>query len=678
MSTNQLFLTKQTTKKVATKTKMAISAEQSQKLIQTMLTMSFGCLAFLRGLFPDEYFLDQRFVPEKIDKNYDKNFNKQTNSIKIKTLIKGKSKEIDLLLDWLEKGVFQSIKLKYLKALSLGIFKDENNPMDLYENYIFTFDYNDKDNNVSMSIDTQDLSSSPSGRKQHSNNDVISIQDSRKMVQQLMRRFIIITQSLEPLPDEKFLSMRLLFNDNVDPNYQPLLFKDATFEPRATIKISRNLENDSFDVGKLNTGYHRCQLAVLSSCQNVNKSQNNNGNDYNGEVGEEEDIEIDDYQEVDPLQRIIDMDLSEKENKPILSSIIPNEPEFIPKNGKMQQSQTANILGEFLNSSQPSILPTQMETTINKPPKNKNNNNNSSNSEQHEQSNCECNTSLNGTVGTTKSCFKCNRLVHSLCYGNSSNSKIECFTCVYESEDTQNRLITNNSTFHKFMILRKTYRAINKLFGDPPESLTQYMARVFTPDECKISKNIEDFIFALNCLFYDNTFRLASENEIVSRYNISCEILVNIPGIRTREQIPLALGKKYQITIQIGNRTGNLSYLKVLPKSKEEINQWVNDFERLQAILTKDPKKFSGISKEDEIISLSSLVINDTETQDPIQIGKKRKGLDLDYYLDTNESSMIPDTFAINKEGSIKEDGYKPKGKARKISISKRIVKSAW
>lgn len=664
MSTNQLLLTKQTTKKVATETKVAISSEQSQKLIQTMLTMSFGCLAFLRGLFPDEYFLDQRFVPEKTDKNYDKN-NKQTNSIKIKTLIKGKSKEIDLLLDWLEKGVFQSIKLKYLKALSLGIFKDENNPMDLYENYIFTFDYNNKDNSVSMSIDTQDSSKQTQGKE--SNNEVISIQDSRKMVQQLMRRFIIITQSLEPLPDEKFLSMRLLFNDNVDPNYQPVLFKDATFEPRATIKISRSLENDSFDVGKLNTGYHKCQLAVLSSCQNINKTHDENDDD---------DIEINDYQEVDPLQQIIDSDLSEKENKstnpiPSLSPSIQNKSNYPQKNVKLQQSQTANILGEFLNSSQPSILPTQMEATINQYQKN-----NDLNSEQ--QLKCECNTSLEGEVGSIKSCFKCNRIVHGLCYGNTKNSKIECFTCVYQSNNTQKKLIIDTPTFHKFMILRKTYRAINKLFGDPPESLSQYMSRVFTEDECKISKNIEDFIFAINCLFYDNTFHMTSENEIVSRFSISCEILANIPGIKTREQIPLVLGNKYQITIQIGNRTGNLSYLKVLPTNKEEIKQWVSDFERLQNILTKGPTQSSGISKEDEIINLSSLVINDTETQDPIQIGKKRKGLDLDNYLDTNESSMIPETFALNEGDVIKEEGYEPKGKVRKISISKRIVKSAW
>ena len=71
MSSKQLFLSKQKTN--ATKT--SITSIQSQKLLQTMLTMSFGCLAFLRGLFPDENFVDQRFVPEKVQKDYNKQNN---------------------------------------------------------------------------------------------------------------------------------------------------------------------------------------------------------------------------------------------------------------------------------------------------------------------------------------------------------------------------------------------------------------------------------------------------------------------------------------------------------------------------------------------------------------------------------------------------------------------------
>lgn len=207
-----------------------------------MLTMSFGCLAFLRGLFPDDNFVDQRFVPDKVNKDYNKNRNEAPlNSIKIKTLVRGKTAEADLFLDWLEKGVFQSIKLKYLKALSLGIFANEEAPTDLLEDYLFSFAY-DGSGEVSISVNGE--------------NEGVSLLDSRKVVQQLMRRFIIITQSLEPLPEKRFLTMRLLFNENAPIEYQPQFFRDASNDKPVTVKVPASTDLDSYAVGSLDTKYH--------------------------------------------------------------------------------------------------------------------------------------------------------------------------------------------------------------------------------------------------------------------------------------------------------------------------------------------------------------------------------------------------------------------------------------
>lgn len=657
MSTNQLFLTKQG-KKVSTETKVEISSEQSQKLIQTMLTMSVGCLAFLRGLFPDEYFLDQRFVPERKERRDDKD--KHINSIKIKTLVKGKSKEIDLLLDWLEQGVFQSIKLKYLKALSLGIFLDEDKPNDLFENYIFTFDYNDKDNSVSLSIDTQDsIKEAPVVQ----NNEIITLKDSRKMVQQLMRRFIIITQSLEPLPEEKFLSMRLLFNENVNPTYQPNLFKDATFQPRPTIKVARSLENNLFNVGKLNTGHHNCKLAVLSTCANMGHNQDTN-----------EDMVNLDFQEIDPLQQIIDSELLERDKVEQVSLLTQNEPTTgsHSKMDNIQQSQTTNYLGKFLNSCEASIVPTQIEPHLGYPT------NKTTNAERRT---CECNTSLENTIGQTKICWSCGRVLHNLCYGNTTNSRIECFTRLFEFGGSD-KLNASTTVFHKLMIVRKTYRAVNKLLGRPPTSLSEYMLRVFNKEECKNAQNVEDFVFSLNCLFHDKTLQLTSDKTTSTRFSISCDILVDIPGVKTADHIPLMLEKKYPITFHIGNRNGNPCYLKIVPKSKEEISQWIEGFKRLETATTsdksfcKDIKENGFNNEENDIINISSLAIQDTQTQDPIQICKKRKGLDLEQYLNMEESFDIPDTYNIKNATTNPENSNKRK--IRKISVSKGTVKSAF
>lgn len=657
MSTNQLFLAKQETKTVSEPT-VAISAEQSQKLIQTMLTMSFGCLAFLRGLFPDEYFLDQRFIPEKHSKDFDKN--KQANSIKIKTLIRGKSQEIDLLLDWLEKGVFQSIKLKYLRALSLGIFVEQDNPMDLYENYIFTFDYSG--NNVSMSINSQDLTQNGAIA---SPNEIIALKDSRKMVQQLMRRFIIITQSLEPLPDEKYLNMRLLFNENVEQDYQPMLFKDATFQPRATIKIQRSLDPDLSNVGQLNTGYHGCKLSILSSCQNVNKNQDIS------------DIKCsDDFQEIDPLQQVIDCYIPEEEKTKKNLTISQQRSINVPnENIKTQASHVADILGDFLNSSPSSILATQIAPGKGMVIKT---------NDFEESLNCECNTSMGKNAKEVLRCFNCSRLVHRQCYGNTKNSRVECLTCLY-GVSNKGKLYFTTKQFHRLMILRKTYRVINKLWGKPPQSISEYMQRVFSKEECMVKENINDFIFSLNCLFYDHTLQLASENTTISKYNILFGILIDVAGIFSANQRPFIMNEKYSLCFRLGNKSGNSSYLKILPKSREDINHWLEDFERLE----KNVNRYlcssqEGINNKDakinsiDTINLDSLVIQDTNTQDPIQSGRKRNQLDLIQYLNTEESSLLPETYLTNDFDEFEEESNTNKRKIRKISISKGTVKSSW
>lgn len=44
-----------------------IAPKISQELVQTMLGASFGCISYLRGIFPDDSFLEERFN-EKSDR----------------------------------------------------------------------------------------------------------------------------------------------------------------------------------------------------------------------------------------------------------------------------------------------------------------------------------------------------------------------------------------------------------------------------------------------------------------------------------------------------------------------------------------------------------------------------------------------------------------------------------
>ncbi|ODV74971.1 Hop1p [Cyberlindnera jadinii NRRL Y-1542] len=237
-------LTHKAITKVATG--LPASSAQSQQLIHTMLTMSFGCIAFTRGLFPDNSFADQRFVPNKFEEDYDPTDpDVKLNSLRVKTLVRGRSSHVDQFLDWIDEGILDALKRNYLKGLVLGIFLDESRPDDLHEAYSFSFDSNE---------DTVKLDMSTAGAS-----ETITLLSARQTLQHLMERLVKLTQALDKLPETKFVALRMLFSDDCPKDYQPSGFKDASDAPAATVRVKKpSLEGCS--AGALNTGCHKYAL----------------------------------------------------------------------------------------------------------------------------------------------------------------------------------------------------------------------------------------------------------------------------------------------------------------------------------------------------------------------------------------------------------------------------------
>ncbi|CAI4065553.1 hypothetical protein SUVZ_09G0920 [Saccharomyces uvarum] len=598
--------------KPKTETKTDITTEQSQKLLQTMLTMSFGCLAFLRGLFPDDIFVDQRFVPEKVEKNYNKQATSQNNSIKIKTLIRGKSSQVDLLLDWLEKGVFKSIRLKCLKALSLGIFLED--PTDLLENYIFSFDY-DEANNVNISVNLGD--DKKGNNNVSEDNETISLLDSRKMVQQLMRRFIIITQSLEPLPQKKFLTMRLMFNDNVDQDYQPELFKDATFEKRATLRIPTSLDNDTFDVGTLNTKHHKVALSVLSAATSTMEG-----------------VESTNFIRVDPFEMILEQQEQKQQEKS--SSVKPQN--FVT-------SQTTNLLGNLLNSSQASIQPTQFV----------------SNNTLTSLCNCECGLQVPKEATVLKTCKSCRKTLHGICYGNFLHSSIEkCFSCIFGPS-----LDITWSKFQDLMMIRKVFRFLVRRKKGFPASITKLIDSFINPED-QNNEIKERVAFALFVFFLDETLCVdnGGKPSQTIRY-VSSSVLVDSKGIVTPNNgRELKTNHEYIWHFTTSAPKAGSFYQEVLPNSRKQIESWLEEITNLRRVYVEALSPSSTLQELDLNSSLP--------TQDPIIIGQKRKHYNLEEYLQDEKSSVMNDTI------KAKEFNENVPTKVRKISVSKKTLKSNW
>jgi hypothetical protein len=98
---------------------------------------------------------------------------------------------------------------------------------------------------------------------------VMNIQsDVKHAIQHLMRRLILLTQTLEPLPNERYLSMRLYYHDHTPMDYEPPCFM-AT--PLGDIHFWCTPETT--ELGQVKTRYHAMHLRIHSIADRL--KQNN-------------------------------------------------------------------------------------------------------------------------------------------------------------------------------------------------------------------------------------------------------------------------------------------------------------------------------------------------------------------------------------------------------------------
>ncbi|KAI5789090.1 HORMA domain-containing protein [Geopyxis carbonaria] len=235
-----------------------IKQEQSSCLIKTILAASVGSLAYLRAFFPENCFSHLRYNGDPTETYSD--FSKLgspnpdieaiglTCGPKITRLKKGVNPTADTLLDWLD-GIFQALEKGYLKALQIGVYLDYDDPNTMVETYTFSF-------------------STMGGLDLQLSNDAtrITLTDARKGAQQLTRRIVNITETLEPLPDRRWLTVRLHYNENTPQEYDPPGFK-RTLNQDSALRIPEfdNEVTGRHNCGSFNTGFHGI-VAKISNC----------------------------------------------------------------------------------------------------------------------------------------------------------------------------------------------------------------------------------------------------------------------------------------------------------------------------------------------------------------------------------------------------------------------------
>eukprot|EP01080_Neovahlkampfia_damariscottae_P005643 gene5643-9459_t len=208
-----------------------ITRQESQVLVRNLIRTSISTICYLRNLFPDESFQQRSLV-----------------GIQINSLLP-KSKEAQTLIDWMEKGVFDAINKKYLKKLIFGVSKDQKNDFkSMIESYEFIFEY--PEDGVILKMD--ETKSRVAQTKE----------DIKLSIQAMIRTIVTLSQSLNNLPSTRYLSMKLMYYDEVTPeDYEPEYFRACNQQERESL----NKEFLKISVTNVETKYHAFNLKIWTA-----------------------------------------------------------------------------------------------------------------------------------------------------------------------------------------------------------------------------------------------------------------------------------------------------------------------------------------------------------------------------------------------------------------------------
>nr|XP_011457480.1 PREDICTED: uncharacterized protein LOC101303480 isoform X2 [Fragaria vesca subsp. vesca] len=239
---------------VAQKLKEAEITEQDSLLLtRNLLRIAIFNISYIRGLFPEKYFNDKS-VPAL--------------EMKIKKLMPV-DKESRRLIDWMEKGVYDALQKKYLKTLLFCVCEDVEGPM--IEEYTFSFSYSNSDSQeVSMNINRSGNKKQGGTFKYNSTTDITPNQ-MRSSACKMVRTLVQLMRTLDRMPEERTILMKLLYYDDVTPaDYEPPFFRGCTEEETRNLWTKNPLK---MEVGNVNSKHLVLALkvkSVLDPCEDEN------------------------------------------------------------------------------------------------------------------------------------------------------------------------------------------------------------------------------------------------------------------------------------------------------------------------------------------------------------------------------------------------------------------------
>ncbi|KAL1565286.1 Meiosis-specific protein asy1 [Salvia divinorum] len=263
---------------VAQKVKESEITEQDSLLLtRNLLRIAIFNISYIRGLFPEKYFSDKS-VPAL--------------DMKIKKLMPMDA-ESRRLIDWMEKGVYDALQKKYLKTLLFCVCEAVDGPM--IEEYSFSFSYSSSSDSQEVSMNINRSGTKKGGIFKHNSTTEITPSQMRSSACKMVRTLIQLMRTLDKMPEERTVLMKLLYYDDVTPmDYEPPFFRGCTDEEPHN---RWNKDPLKMEVGRVNSKHLVLNLkvkSVLDPCEDEN-------NDYQDDEisleAEAESLQIDEDSE---------------------------------------------------------------------------------------------------------------------------------------------------------------------------------------------------------------------------------------------------------------------------------------------------------------------------------------------------------------------------------------------
>nr|XP_002731279.1 PREDICTED: HORMA domain-containing protein 1-like [Saccoglossus kowalevskii] len=189
-----------------------LTEQQSALFVKKLLAVALSNITYLRAIFPEHAFGDRCLEDLNLK------------ILRDDSACPGACQ----LIKWV-KGCFEALDKKY-------IYVDPDDPETLIESYTFKFHYQ---NNGGISI----------YRNENKISSAYSDSETKKATVRLLRTIIVLTQTLASLPDDVFMTMKLLYYDDVTPeDYEPQGFK-----PSDSDKFKYEFEPMNIKVGDVET-----------------------------------------------------------------------------------------------------------------------------------------------------------------------------------------------------------------------------------------------------------------------------------------------------------------------------------------------------------------------------------------------------------------------------------------